>query len=217
MIHALVFDFDGLLIDTESAEFGAWQGLFADHGCELRFEIWAECIGRPEGFFDPCRHLSDLLGRPVDRDAVKARFREHHAALSADLAPLPGVERVIREAKGAGLGLAVASSSSHRWVDTHLARVGLLPLFDAIVCAEDTTRHKPDPEPYLRACERIGAAPAQSIAFEDSPNGIAAAKAAGMICVAIPNAITRNLPIDGAHIRFESMAELNLTELLARF
>ncbi len=161
--------------------------------------------------------MSELLGRPVDREATRVRFRERHAELSGDLAPLPGVDRVVREAKRAGLGLAVASSSTHRWVDAHLARVGLLPLFDAIVCAEDTERHKPDPEPYLRACERIGALPPDIIAFEDSPNGIAAAKAAGLTCVAIPNAITRNLPVDAADLRFESMVELNLAELLARF
>jgi beta-phosphoglucomutase-like phosphatase (HAD superfamily) len=115
-----------------------------------------------------------------------------------------------------GLKLAVASSSRHDWVDAYLSRLGLLDRFDAILCADDVTRTKPDPELYAAAVYRLGVETAAAIAIEDSPNGLRAARAAGLFCVATPNPMTALLPLDEADVVVASLSDLPLPELLAR-
>lgn len=112
------------------------------------------------------------------------------------------------------LGLAVASSSPHSWVDTHLTRLGLLDRFDAIICVDDVGVAKPDPGLFLRALVSLGVTRDEVIVFEDSPNGVRAAKRAGIFCVAIPNPITSLLAFDRPDMRLNSLAEISLEELL---
>jgi HAD superfamily hydrolase (TIGR01509 family) len=211
-----VFDFDGLILDTESTDFQSWQEVFVAHGCELRLDAWADCIGRPAGHFDPYVHLERLSGIPIDRGRIRAQRSARLRELNLRQPILPGVLDYLREARRLGLKVGLASSSDRAWVHGHLERLDLLHYFDVTKCVEDTGAHKPDPSPYLAALDALEAAPGEAVAFEDAPHGIAAAKAAGMLCVAVPNPITRRLRLDGADCLLESLASLPLPALLSR-
>jgi HAD superfamily hydrolase (TIGR01509 family) len=215
MIRALIFDFDGLILDTEAPEFQCWQEIYEAHGCRLELETWAACIGTVDAF-DPHRHLESQLGRSLDVDEVRARRGSRFAELIAEQTILPGITRCIEDAERLGLKLGVASSSSRDWVAGHLSRLGLLGRFAAIKCADDVERVKPDPALYVATLAALGVRPAQALALEDSPNGILAAKRAGLWCVAVPNALTRELALDGADLQVASLDETPLAGLLAR-
>jgi len=215
-ILALVFDFDGLILDTETTDFQAWQEVFAAHGCELRLEVWADCVGRPAGHFDPFEHLERLSGVPIERDRIRAQRSARMRELNLLQPVLPGVLDYLRGARGLGLKVGLASSSDRAWVHGHLERLGLLEYFNTIKCVEDTGVHKPDPAPYLAVLATLGVPPAAAVAFEDSPHGVTAAKTAGMVCVAVPNPVTRRLGLDHADLVLDSLASLPLSGLLSR-
>jgi HAD superfamily hydrolase (TIGR01509 family) len=216
-IRGLLFDFDGLLIDTESPSRLGWEEIYREHGHELPLDQWATLVGTIGAPFDPFGYLEELVGRPLDREELTKRKRARSHGL-ADLEELrPGVEDYFVEAEQLGLLTAVVSSSETWWVERHLGRLGRLEGLDAIVAANgDTSRAKPRPDLYLAALERLGLNPDEAIAFEDSPNGVTAAKAAGIFCVAVPNPITATLALD-ADLVLESLADLPLPELLDRF
>jgi HAD superfamily hydrolase (TIGR01509 family) len=215
-IHALIFDFDGLILDTKTTDFQSWQEVYRAHGCELRLEVWADCIGRPAGHFDPFEHLERLSGVRIDRDRIRAQRSARMRQLNLLQPVLPGVHDYLREARALGLKIGLASSSDRAWVHGYLGRLGLLDYFDTIKCVEDTGAHKPDPAPYLAVLDTFGIPPAGAVAFEDSPHGVAAAKAAGMLCVGVPNPVTRRLGLDRADIVLDSLASLPLSVLLSR-
>jgi HAD superfamily hydrolase (TIGR01509 family) len=216
MIQALVFDFDGLILDTEVPDFESWQEVYAGFGCSLPFADWAACIGTSSGAFDVCGYLEQQLGREIDREEVHARRRLRCREMIAAQPIMPGVEEYLTEAAQLGMMLAVASSSDRAWVTGHLTRLGLIEHFHSVRCAEDVRNIKPDPELYRAALDALGVEPHQAIALEDSPHGVRAAKAAGLFCVAVPNALTGQLALDHADLRLTSLAELRLEDLLAR-
>ncbi len=213
MIRAIVFDFDGLILDTELPEFQSWQTIYQAHECTLPLAVWATCIGTTEAF-DPYAYLEEQLGRAVDREAVQLRQRQQCDALIAAQAVLPGVHDYIADARRLDLQLGVASSSSRAWVHGHLTRLELHQHFVCIACRDDGPRTKPDPALYQAALAALGVRPEEAIALEDSPNGILAAKRAGLFCVAVPNVLTRQLPLDHADLQIPSLAALPLSELL---
>ena len=214
-MKALVFDFDGLILDTEVPVYEAWQEIYGEHGCELAFEKWATCIGTADTF-DPCVDLQAALGRALDAAVLEARHRARTDVLIAARGVLPGVREYLEEAARLGLALGVASSSSRRWVEGHLVRLGLRDSFQVVRCADDVPRVKPDPALYRAAVQSLGARPDEAVALEDSPNGILAAKRAGLTCVAVPNPLTVRLDLSLADLRLSSLAELSLPALLAR-
>lgn len=213
-LRALVFDFDGLILDTEWSAFATAADVWADHGLEMTIERWAEIVGTADHPHWSAM-LEEELGRPIDRDRlVPERQARHHALVEAE-ALLPGVEDLVEAAHVAGLGLAVASSSTVDWVEGHLARLGLRPRFDVVVCRDHVDRTKPSPELFLAACERLGVAPAEAVALEDSRHGLVAAHAAGLACVAVPNRITRIHDLTAADLVVDSLAEVTLADLRA--
>ncbi|MDQ6692347.1 MAG: HAD-IA family hydrolase [Candidatus Dormibacteraeota bacterium] len=211
--RALVFDFDGLILETERPEYQAWLEIYGEHGQDLSLEVWGDVIGRGPGYFDPITDLEARLGRPIDREVVKARQKARHQEMIDALEILPGVADYVLEAGRLGLKLAVASSSSRRWVTGHLAALGL-DEFACVICRDDVARAKPYPDLYLEATRCLGVAPAEAVAFEDSANGVAAAKAAGLTCVAVPNQLTAGLDLSAADLRIASLAEMPLPRLL---
>jgi HAD superfamily hydrolase (TIGR01509 family) len=217
-IRGLLFDFDGLLVDTETPSRRAYEELYREHGHELPLDRWATLVGTIGAPFDPDDHLEQLVGRPLDRDALTRRRRANEDRL-CELEDLrPGVEEYFAEAGRRGLRTAVVSSSTTDWIERHLGRLGRLDGFDVIVAANgDTARAKPRPDLYLEALETLGLEAREAVAFEDSPNGVTAAKAAGLVCVAVPNPITETLALDAADLVLESLEELPLADLLARF
>ena len=214
MIEAIIFDFDGLIIDSELPDYEVWQEIYRAHGCDLSFDDWAQGIGSMDTF-DPYGHLEAQLGRPVDRAAVRAERQRRYHELVVRQPILPGVEAYLADARRLGLKLAVASSSPRSWVAGHLARLGLDHHFDCLACGDEVARTKPDPAVYQVALRALGTPPERSVALEDSPNGALAAKAAGMRCVVVPNPLTRHLSFQGADLRLESLADLPLAHLLS--
>ena len=217
-IRGLLFDFDGLLVDTETPSRLVWEELYREHGHELPHDRWATLIGTIGAPFDPFGHLEELVGRRLDEQALTTRRRAREYEL-IDLEELrPGVEEYFAEAERLGLRTAVVSSSDDDWIARHLGRLGHLEGLDTIVAANgDTARAKPRPDLYLEALDRLALEAHESIAFEDSPNGVTAAKAAGLICVAVPNPMTATLALDDADLVVESLTDIPLRELLERF
>jgi HAD superfamily hydrolase (TIGR01509 family) len=215
-ITALVFDLDGLIIDTESAEFGAWSQVCAEHGVDLPLDLWAANIGTL-GQFDPRAHLRTTLGREVDDADLSARVLARFEALMDGRGPLPGVLELIGAAHQAELGLAVASSSGRDWVQRYVTQVGLADAIGVLACREDVAEVKPSPALYEVALARLEVAPCDAIAFEDSWNGLRAAKAAGLWCVAVPNEMTAAMDFSAADLMLNSLADTSLGALLERF
>ncbi|HEY2542016.1 MAG TPA: HAD family phosphatase [Gaiellaceae bacterium] len=217
-IRAFLFDFDGLIIDTETASRAGWAWLYGEHGFELPEDKWATLVGTIGAPWEPMRHLEELVGAPIDADALNERRRTHELSLLETEEFRPGILEYVEEAERRGLKRAIVSSSSNRWIDMHLSRLERTLGWDAIVAANgDAERAKPRPDLYLEACELVGVTPGEAIAFEDSPNGVRAARAAGIFCVAIPNDVTRDLGLEEADLVLDSLADLPPAELLARF
>lgn len=216
VIRAVVFDFDGTILDTETADFVSWQEVFTDHGVELTLEAFSLGIGTGSGSFDIYAHLETLTTRTVVVEAIRSVRRSRNEALVEVEVVRPGIQAWVDDARRLGLKLGIASSSPVSWVEGHLERVGLLPAFECIRCADHVTQTKPSPELYLAACEALGVSPAEAIAVEDSPNGIAAARAAGLYCIAVPNSVTMKLDLSGADLCLESLAGLALEEAVSK-
>jgi HAD superfamily hydrolase (TIGR01509 family) len=213
-VRALLFDFDGLIVDTESPHLASWRRLYAEHGHELTLERWSPAIGTLGGF-DALAHLESLIGKPLERDLVESSRRAHELTLVEAEGLRPGVAEYLADAERLEIRKAIVSSGSRSWIDRHLTRLERLYGWDAIVTAdEDEQRAKPSPTLYLEALEALSVPPGEAIAFEDSPNGVRAAKAAGVYCVAVPNAVTAALGLDEAELVLDSLASLPLPELL---
>lgn len=211
-LRALVFDFDGLILDTEWPELVSITEAFAAHGHEVGIDWFRSRVGTLSG--DWVDDLEAAIGRTVDRDEVRAsRLARHHALIDAEDV-LPGIVDLIEAAHAAGLPLAVASSSKVAWLDRHLSRLGLHGRFDALV-GRDVVGDVPKPAPdvYLAAVAALGVAPAEAVALEDSPHGVAAATAAGLTCVAIPNRITAGGDFSAADLVVDSASALTLDTL----
>ena len=213
--RAVLFDFDGTILDTETPEFEEWREAFRARGHDLTLEVWQHSVGTV-GAYDPCAHLADLTGVPLDHEALRQQVYARHQTRCEAQPLLPGVVDRVREARAAGLKTAVASSSLSEWVEGWLARHRIRDLFDAVCTRDQVAQVKPAPDLFLLAAARLGVAPEECLAFEDSPNGIRAARAAGMRCVAIPNPLTRHLPLGEADLVVESLADHSLDEILRR-
>jgi putative hydrolase of the HAD superfamily len=210
---AVVFDFDGLLMDTESTSFESWRheweqwGLaldpatfFAEHGGDVTEQRYAE--------------LAVAVGPAFDRDLSHRRRVAYRDELHAGLDLLPGLPGWLGEASQAGVRLAVASSSPRHWVTGHLSRVGADREFEVLACGDEVAAAKPAPDVYLLALRRLGLAGAAAVAVEDSPHGVAAAKAAGMRCMAIPNRFSPAARFACADLVLNSAAQVSLGQAL---
>lgn len=213
MFKAIAFDFDGLILDTEGPVYRSWLEVYEAHGEELPFERWVQIVGSTTLEFHPQHHLEERLGRPLPQEVLDRRTGRRTELVLAEKV-LPGVVELIDEARAADMKLGVASSSTSDWVTGHLARLGILDRFDCIRCRDDVAHAKPEPDLYLAVLECLGVAAADAFAIEDSPNGIAAAKGAGLRCVAIPNPITSGLDLSQADLVVASLAEFSLAELV---
>jgi HAD superfamily hydrolase (TIGR01509 family) len=215
-IRALVFDFDGLILDNETAEHQAWQEIYADYGTDLPTERWAEASGARAGTWNPYEQLERQLGELVDRSLLSARVTQRSAEILASRSTLPGVSDFIESARRRDMRLGLASNRPRKWIEIHLGRLGLITHFDAVRGSEDVAQVKPDPALHLSVCGALEVAPDASIAIEDSPDGIRAAKSAGLYCVSIPNALTGNLSMDMADRVLLSLATTTLDDVIAR-
>jgi HAD superfamily hydrolase (TIGR01509 family) len=215
VIRALIFDFDGLILDTEGPIYRSWIEVYQAHGEALPFELWVKTVGSSNQAFHPQHHLEERLGHPLAQEVIDRRV-ERRVELVLAQPLLPGVKALVDQARAAGMKVGVASSSSRDWVTGHLERLGLLYRFDCIGCRDDVEHVKPEPDLYLAVLDCLGLPAADAVAIEDSPNGIAAAKRAGLLCVAVPNPITASLDLGDADLLLGSLAEVTLPDLLDR-
>lgn len=211
---AVVFDFDGLLCDTETPIYETARAALAELGHDLTVPAWATVIGHgdDDGFAQMCR----ALGAAVDRAAYEARYLAQDRS-GRDLLPvLPGATELLDELAAAGVPCGVASSSPLPWVDGHLTRLGLRDRFAAVATRDRVGgRAKPAPDSYLLACADLGVDPAGCVAVEDSAPGIAAAHAAGLVVVAVPSTITAHTNLSAADATVPSLVELTVADLRA--
>ncbi|BET66139.1 HAD family hydrolase [Opitutales bacterium ASA1] len=216
-LRAVCFDFDGLILDTESACFGSWQWLFREHGHEYPLVEYLRIVGSDYGENNPRLLLDRQVGRSLDWSALDVLRHEEERRLGAHLVIKPGIRELVAEATRLGLKRAVVSSSTLQWVRGHLDRHGLLASFHLLVTREDAARVKPAPDLYLEAARRLEIEPHEAIAFEDSHNGSLAARRAGLRCVAVPNEVTASQDFAHADARVESLAGLDLADLARGF
>jgi HAD superfamily hydrolase (TIGR01509 family) len=212
-VQAVVFDFDGLLMDTETTMVESWQAEWAHHGLELDLvDFWP---GHGGDITDTRYELlAAAVGPGFDRAASHARRTAHRDRMHSELDFRPGIREWISAARSLGLQVAIASSSQRRWVVGHLERVNALELFDLIVTGDEVSTHKPDPAIYELALQRLAVPGSQAIAVEDTAHGVAAAQAAGMYAVAIPNPYVTEAAVAGADLVLGSADDLLLSELL---
>ncbi len=213
-IRGLLFDFDGLILDTETPEFEVWQEVFQVYGQSLPLSEWQAALGASFAAFDPVNFLSAKINLPLDHAGIHADHRKRSLEKIYLKPAQPGIAETLRLARQNGLKLGVASSSPLNWVEPLLRHLDLLAYFDKILCRDHVTKIKPDPELYLRCTSELGLTPAEVMVFEDSPNGIRAANAAGIYCVAIPNSLTRQLNINHANLILDQIDAIPFADLL---
>ena len=218
VFHALIFDFDGTILDTETPECASWEALYADHGQVFPLHEFHAALGRgydPQ-VFEPLQNLHGLLGGVHAPEFLKDGQRGYFQTLIESQEVRGGVREWLSEAAALGLKRAVASSSPRVWIDRHLPRLGLDTHFDAIRTRDDVGegRAKPHPDLFLAACDALGVAPERAIVVEDSENGVKAARAAGCFTIAVPNPMTAHMDFSLADLILESLAERKLESLL---
>lgn len=201
---AVVFDMDGVLLDSEPLHHRVLNEVLAAEGRTLSFEEYRPYIGTTlEYTWSDIIRRFDLAGPVsayIDRyDAGILESYRRHAMIA------PGVRALLDDLAARGLRLAVASSSRTSWVEAALATLGIRPSFELIVTGDMVQRSKPDPEIYLLAAERLGVPPERCLAIEDAPKGVQAARAAGMTVVGVRTAYTAHLSLDGAAVVLDSL------------
>ena len=211
--RAVLFDFDGTLWDSETAVFGVFRDLFAEHGEQLTMSTWAAAIGTIGGF-DPYATLHELTGGAFDLDEIRAATEDRVGEAALRVPLRPGIDAFLRQLDEAGVRRALVSSDHSEWLVTHLERLGWPEGWSAMVCADgDATRAKPDPHLYLAALELLGVAAEEAFAIEDSPNGIRAAKAAGLACLCVPNEATSQLDVSEADLILRSFEDISVADV----
>ena len=209
-----MFDFDGLICDTESPEYEAVRRVYRDHGLDLGLEDWLPWVGAVAP--DWVAELEAVVGRSLDRDGLQAARRAHGKELLAAAGLLPGVLELLDAARAAGVPCGVASNASATWVDGHLQRLGVADRFGVVVAVDHVDNPKPDPDPYLLAATALGADPVDAVALEDSSTGVAAARAAGLFTVAVPGPMSAHQDLSDADLVVASLDVVTLAELGAR-
>jgi HAD superfamily hydrolase (TIGR01509 family) len=213
MIRALIFDFDGLILDTETSVIEAYGDVHRSHGIPFDRPLFARSVGHADYAFDPWRGF----GQDAKRPGLEAERRAFNRVRDLELRVLPGVLPLIEEARAAGLKVGLASNSGHAHVEGHMNRLGIRGLFDRIGCREDVRSPKPEPDLYRFVINELGFRPHEAVAFEDSHTGSLAAHRAGLWVVAVPNVSTAHHDFSHVHLRVPSLADCSLQGLVARF
>ncbi|MGO4542778.1 HAD family hydrolase [Paenibacillus sp. 2TAB19] len=217
MIKALIFDFDGTIIDTETPWYFAFQEVYGSYGVELPLELWGKCIGTTFAEFDPYEYLGQCLNKPIDRDDITTKSKEYYKKHMDKQVLREGVIDYLSLARNKGLRTAIASSSSLEWIHKYMDKYDLIDRFDFVIARDHVNQVKPSPELYLKAIELLGIEPTEAIAIEDSLNGLRAAKAAGLYCVVTPNEVTKAMKFESYDMRVDSLSQISLDQLLTTF
>jgi HAD superfamily hydrolase (TIGR01509 family) len=213
MLRALIFDFDGLIVDTETALIDSYAAVHAAHGLAFNRNRFIHAVGHADYAFDAWSAFGRLAPRATleqERHAIAAELRRRQPVL-------PGVTALIAAARARSFHIGLASNSDHAWVESHLEERGLRAEFDFIACREDVPSPKPEPDLYRHVLQRFGLRGSEAVAFEDSHTGTLAAKRANLFVVSVPNASTAHHDFSITDLRVNSLDEITLDALIARF
>ncbi|WP_246017661.1 HAD family hydrolase [Mesobacillus subterraneus] len=211
-MKAIVFDFDGLIIDTETVWYEAYKEALGFYHADLPLEEFAKCIGTHDTvLFD---YFKSQLGEDTDCDEIESRASEIVDVKLRTVNARDGVKEYLEEAHRSGLKIGLATSSSRAWVTRLLNELRLIDYFEAIVTKDDVEKVKPAPDLYAKAVEKLRVQPSEALAFEDSLNGLNAAVAAGLKCVVVPNPVTEALAFEKHELKMASMGEKTLDEVI---
>lgn len=212
MLKALIFDFDGVIVDTETQWYEIYRDwLKEEYNYDLNIRDYLVCVGANSR--ELFAFLREAIGPEVDGEAFERSATDEFIRRSSVLPPMKGVEALIKDAKARGLKLAIATSATRRKPESHLKRLGLLEYFDAFSTAELCENIKPAPDLFLKAAELLKVSPEECLAIEDSGNGLISANRAGMRCLLVPNDITRHCEFEPCYKRVDSLADVDLTEI----
>ena len=217
MMKAIIFDFDGTIIDTETAWYTVFRDAYKTYGVDLSLETYSQCLGTSLHAFNPYTYLTTHCNISLDLDAFRESIQQSHTKLMEKEALRPGILKLLQAAQKAGLKIGLASSSHREWVDKFVNSLELGEYFNCYCTADTVKNVKPDPELYLQALHQLGVNASEAIAIEDSPNGARAAVTAGLHTLVIKNTITKQLPFSKGHHTIESLEEYELQELINLF
>jgi len=206
---AVLFDFDGVIVDTEMAIYEAWRGTFLEHGHDLPLELYTRCIGSDFDTWSPKTHLEELTGRGFDWHQLDATRQAGIENALKDQGPMAGAAELLESLARRDVTRAVVSSSSHHWVDGWLGRLDLARHIPLTICRGDAPRIKPAPDLFLEAARQLDVDPADCLVIEDSANGLLAANAAGMTTWIVPNDVTRGLDFSAADRVLSNLKEVD--------
>lgn len=215
-IKGLIFDFDGLILDTETPVFQSWQEIYRNFNLELNIHDYAKCLGSSDLRFNPLTHLENLVGQPIDKTLLRTFQQKREMEFLASQPLLPGIFDFLQLAKKNNYPMAIASSSDRAWVTSHLQRFNLEHFFNPVLTSDEVPNVKPAPDLFIAALKGLNLKPKEVIVFEDSPNGIRAAQSAGIFCVAVPNSISSQLDISFADIHLHSFIGVNPKDLIEK-
>ena len=207
-IKTVLFDFDGIIIDSEWPIYESWKRVFEGEGQTLAVETYVQCIGSDFDTWSPEKYLEELTGKTYDWPNINAK---RQVELEADLEgvnPLPGVIELFEKLNANGFNVAIVSSSSHRWVDAWVDKLDLMQYLEHVVCKGDAPRIKPAPDLYEEGAKRFSSPPEQCLVIEDSLNGVKAGNAAGCVTVAVPSRLTSCLDFSSANLVIQSLTDL---------
>ena len=216
LIKAVVFDFDGLMVDTETPAYHAFCKVYGEYGQQLPLETYAQCVGTSFDVFNPYTYLAEILQHSVDSDVIRKQVDVRYRELLQHIEPRPGVLDYLKDARRLGLGIALASSSYFNWIEPYLTKFDLHGYFDSINTADLVQQVKPDPELYMLSLQKLNVRPEEAISFEDSLNGFTAARKAGLRTVIVPNEMTSTFPFEAYDLKITSMASTSLEEVIER-
>lgn len=214
-MKALIFDFDGLILDTESAWFHAYKNVLAeDYQFDLTLDDFVKCVGADDTALFSI--LDEKMKIPFIAEDIRQKARHLHTVQIEQTPARDGVEAYLKKAKELGLINAICTSSKESWITKHLKHLQLYDYFDYFITQDDVKNIKPDPELFLKSLEVLNVEPHEAIVFEDSLNGLIAAQGANIPTVIIPNPVTNHLPFENYFLKINSMNDLSLEDILIK-
>ncbi|MDD9149393.1 HAD family hydrolase [Sporolactobacillus sp. CQH2019] len=216
MIKAIVFDFDGVILDSERIMYLVMQEMFQRYHVNLPLSVWSQSVGTQHGF-DSFGYLEEQGHIKINHEAFQKERYELFNRLVDQEEVLPGVKSLLTQAENLGLKIGLATSSRGEWTRRHLKRLGLSDYFLSIKSSDDVEKVKPDPALYIQSIDSLGVQPKEAIAIEDSFNGSLAAKKAGLYCIVVPNAVTKQMPFGHVDGCFNSLLDVSLEKLIRYF
>jgi len=214
--RVVIFDFDGLILDTETVELNLWRKIFSEHDILFDLESYLKTIGSiTSKTYEPSKILAEVVKNGETPSDIYRKVEKQIIDQLDGEKPLPGVLKTIQTAKSMGIKTAVGSSSTLDWVKPHLVRLGIWNQFDTVVTFEDVNECKPSPKIFLKVLERLDVQPHNAIVLEDSENGVLAARRAGIPVIVIPNEVTKNQVFTGAVLKLSTLEDLDLKEFFS--